>query len=975
MADLPAGTVTFVFTDLEGSTRLLQAHPDAYRDAVARHHALLRGAVEAHGGVVFETVGDAVYAAFARPTDAVKAALAGQLALQAEDWGGVGALRARMGLHLGEVERQGGHYFGAPLYRCARLTATAHGGQAVLPEATAALVRDALPPGAGLRDLGAHRLKDLAAPERIYQLVASALPADFPPLRTLDALPNNLPVQLTSFVGRERALAEVGCLLAAERLVTLTGAGGVGKTRLALRVAADGLDRFPDGVWLVDLAPLADEALVPQAVAAAVGVREDPGRPLVATLADALRPKRLLLVLDNCEHLLEACARLAEGLLRACPDLRVLATSREALGLAGEAPYRVPSLALPAAPGPLSVEALAPSEAVRLFAARAATVRPGFAVTAQNAAAVAEVCRRLDGIPLALELAAARVRVLPVEPLLARLEDRFRLLTGGSRTALARHQTLRAAVDWSYDLLGAAERTLFARLSGFAGGFTLEAAEAVGAGEGIEPVDVLDLLTRLVDKSLVVAEEQPDGAARYRLLETLRQYAQETPAAHGGAEAVRARHAAYYLALAERAAPELEGPRQRAWLDRLEAELDNLRQALRWSQAEGGRAEAGLRLATALGHLWRLRGHQREGREWLEAALALPAAAPRTAARAAALDGAGVLAWILGDGAAAGARLEASVALWRALGDGRGLGRALANLGLAALDRDRAAARPVLEEAVARARAAGDRWGLALALRFLGTLEGRGPPAPGGSGGAPARPSPLEESATLFRELGDPWGLGEALAGLDGRAFRRGDYPAARAHFEEALALRRALGNARSVAVDLIDLTIVARARGDLRGAAARGEEGRALAQAVGATPLVAEALAHLGHVALAGGDAGRAAALLGESLRLVRAHGLEADTWRLARGLAGLAGGGAAGARRAPGRRRRGPGRGRRLAALRARPDDTRRRSGPRPTGPGRRGASGVGRGPGHAPGVGRRVCPGGGPRWVTPPDCPRAR
>jgi predicted ATPase len=430
-----------------------------------------------------------------------------------------------MGIHLGEVERQGAHYFGAPLYRCARLTATAHGGQTVLSGPAADLVRDALPAGAALRDLGEHRLKDLAAPERIAQLGHPDLPADFPPLRTLDARPHNLPLQVTGFVGRERELGEVTRLLAAERLVTLTGPGGTGKTRIALQVAADVLDAYPGGVWLAELAALADPALVPQAVAAAVGVREEPGRPLLATLTDALRPKRLLLVLDNCEHLVEACARLAEAVLRAGPGVTLLATSREPLGIAGEVTWPVPPLRVPA---PETVERLvatgadlatAPAEfeAVRLFAARATAAAPAFRLSAATARTVAEVCRRLDGLPLAIELAAARLRVLPVGQVLARLEDRFRLLTGGHRTALPRQQTLRAAVDWSYDLLTVHERALFNRLSVFAGGWTLEAAEAVCAGEGIAADGVLELLSRLVDRSLVVVDAQPlaDGSGRY----------------------------------------------------------------------------------------------------------------------------------------------------------------------------------------------------------------------------------------------------------------------------------------------------------------------------------------------------------------------------------------------------------------------------------------------------------------------------
>lgn len=624
--ELPEGTVTFLFTDLEGSTTLLEAHPAAYRDAVRRHHNLLRGAVEAHGGVVFETVGDAVYAAFARPTDAVAAALAGQLALQTEAWPDSVAIRARMGLHTGEVERQGRHYFGAPLYRCARLTAAAHGGQVVLSEAAAALVREALPDETSLRDLGDHRLKDLSRPERIFELLHPRLAGDRRPLRTLDALPHNLPLQLTSFVGRERELADIAALVATQRLVTLTGPGGTGKTRLALQAAADTLEAYPDGVWLAELGALAEPTLVPAAVAAAVGVREEPGRPLLGTLTAALRPKCLLLMLDNCEHLLEGCARLADALLRACPRLTILATSREALGIAGETGWRVPSLALPDAAQPPPVAALTQYEAVRLFVDRALADDPAFRVTSHNASAVAEVCHRLDGIPLALELAAARLRVLPVEQLLARLEDRFRLLTGGSRTALPRQQTLRATVDWSYALLSDPEKTCFNRLAVFAGGFTLEAAEAVCAdAAAVEPAAVLDLLTHLIDKSLVSAGRLPDGTGRCRLLETLRHYARQTLAASGEAAAVHERHARHFLAYVEQAEPALRGPAQLDWLDwldwleRLEREHDNLRAALDWF-AEHGPAEDGLRLAAALGSrasFWVTRGYLAEGRQRL----------------------------------------------------------------------------------------------------------------------------------------------------------------------------------------------------------------------------------------------------------------------------------------------------------------------------------------------------------------------
>jgi len=410
--------------------------------------------------------GNSRFCVFARATDAVVAAAAIQQALHAEPWPTATPLRVRMALHTGEADLRDGDYYGSAVNRCARLRAIAHGGQALLSMATEELVRDGLPAGVTLHDLGEHRLSDLARPERVFQLLAPGLPDDFPPLRSLDALPHNLPVQLTSFVGRERELAAVRAALAAHRLVTLTGAGGCGKTRLGLQVAADALAAFADGAWFVDLAALADAALLPQAVLAALGLPEAPGRPPLAALADVLRRRALLLVLDNCEHLVEACARLADALLRACPRLRILATSREVLGVPGEATHRVPSLGVPDPGLTLAVayggsrdsggpalERLRRCEAVQCFVERALLVRPGFTLTAGNAPALAQVCRRLDGIPLALELAAARVRVLSVEQLAARLDDRFRLLTGGSRTALRRQQTLAAAIDWSYDLL------------------------------------------------------------------------------------------------------------------------------------------------------------------------------------------------------------------------------------------------------------------------------------------------------------------------------------------------------------------------------------------------------------------------------------------------------------------------------------------------------------------------------------------
>lgn len=587
MAELPAAPLTFLLSDVEQSTRLWEREADAMRAALARHDAIFACHIAEHGGTIVKPrgEGDSLFIVFADARAAVAAACAVQRALFAERWPTSLPLRVRLALHCGPAEQRDGDYYGAAVNRCARLRAIAHGGQTLLSEAVAEAVRDHLPEGAALRSLGLHRLKDLTAPERVFQLVHPDLPAAFPPVRSLTTLSHNLPAQLTSFVGREAAIVHVRGLLAGgggARLVTLIGAGGAGKTRLALQVAADLLDEYPDGVWLAELAALADPALVPHAVAAAVGVHEQADRTLMATLQEALRPRQLLLVLDNCEHLVTACAAVAEALLRSCPHLRILATSRELIGIGGEIAWRVPSLDLPEAGPSLALDQVARAEAVRLFVERAAAARPGFALTAENAPAVLQICQRLDGMPLAIELAAARMRVMSAQQIAARLDDRFRLLTGGSRVALPRQQTLRGALDWSHALLAAEEQVLFRRLAVFAGGWSLDAAEAVCAAGGITAGDVVDLLGRLVDKSLVWVDEQEEGP-RYRLLETIREYAAEKLEAAGEAVAVRARHYDWCLALAERAQPHLTGAEQATWLGRLEREHDNLRTALRWA--------------------------------------------------------------------------------------------------------------------------------------------------------------------------------------------------------------------------------------------------------------------------------------------------------------------------------------------------------------------------------------------------------
>jgi predicted ATPase/class 3 adenylate cyclase len=795
MPDIPSGTVTFLFTDIEGSTRLLGQFPRAYPAALVRHDTLLREAIESHSGWVFETVGDAFYAAFARPSDAVAAAIEAQRALLREQWGEVQAIRARMGLHTGEVEVRGQHYFGTALYRCARLMAIGHGGQTLVSDATTQLVRDSLPSGASLQDEGTHRLKDLASPERVWQLMHPDLPAEFPPLRSLSGVPNNLPAQLTNFVGRERERAEVAQLIRGARLLTLVGAGGAGKTRLALHVAADVLEECTDGVYLVELASLADPGLIPQSVAAALSLREEPGQPLLGTILQYLQPKSLLLVLDNCEHVLAGCAEVADRLLRTCPQLRILATSREPLDVAGETAWRVPSLPVPGPGETPPIEQLTQYDAVRLFIDRARSALGSFSVTNQTAPALAQLCWRLDGIPLAIELAATRVKSLTLEQIAARVDDRFRLLTGGSRTALPRHQTLRAAVDWSYDLLSPVERALFDRLSVFAGGWTLEAAEEVCAGGPIASDDVLDLLTHLVDKSLVLAEARAHGGMRYRMLETLRQYTAEKLQASGDVLSVERRHRDWYLSLAEAAEPELWGPKQVEWFDRLDTELDNLRAALDFSRSTDG-AE-GLRLATVLWHFWEVRGRLSEGRDWLTTLLSPSDDEKPTGGRALALAAAGYLGLWLGDLEASTAYGEAARRMAHEVGDDFALAFSMTVLGLTSRFRgDSAMALVLLDDAVSRWRRLDEPRGVYNAMVLLGNVM--------------ALQGQYDEAATLFerglaeaRQHGDVWSTAGASIAYARLALLQGDLNRARALGRESLALYDQFADMRSVAICL----------------------------------------------------------------------------------------------------------------------------------------------------------------------------
>jgi non-specific serine/threonine protein kinase len=729
-----------------------------------------------------------------------------------------------------------------------------------------------------------------ASAREVKEAIAAAMASPPAPAVATSKGGHNLPAQTTTFIGRQTEIAEIKSLLGRTRLLTLTGSGGCGKTRLSLQMAAEVLEPYADGIWLVELAPLADPSLVAQALAQVLGVSEEPGRPLLQTLAQRLKYRKTLLILDNCEHLLDACSRLVETLLHACPDIKVLASSRESLNIAGELAYRVPSLSLPDSAQLATAQSISRHEAVRLFAERAQFYHPSFTLTDANAASVASICRRLDGIPLAIELAAARVRSMTVEELGQRLDNRFRLLTGGSRTALPRQQTLRALIDWSYDLLDESQKAVLCRVSVFAGGWTLEAAEAVCAdgvwlrleggelrGESTDgdkstinhqpstihleltSDEIFDLLTTLCDKSLVVAEPER-GHTRYRLLETVRQYARDRLVERGEAEAVRRSHLGCFLALAEEAEPQLLGANQAVWLDRLAAEHDNLRAALEHSLGERGPGEA-LRLCGALRRYWWTRGHLSEGREWCERALSEPGAQKRTMERATALNAAGTLADAQGDFAAARAHHEAALSIRREIGDRAGMARSLNNLGsVAGSLGDYVSARSYFEDCLPIFREIGDRMGLANSLNHLGLIAHF-------RGDSASARTYYEESLAICQVIEDRMGVARSLGNLGGVAGSLGDYVSARTYFADCLDLCREIGDRSGVAAALDNFGSVAQLQADYPAARAYHEESLSIRREVGDRRGMVGSLNNLGNTARSQGDCSSARSFLQESL------------------------------------------------------------------------------------------------------------
>jgi predicted ATPase/class 3 adenylate cyclase len=803
MTELPTGTVTFLFTDIEGSTGLLHTLGDRYPAVLDEHAAIIRRAVADGGGVEVSTHGDAFFAVFRSPAGAVRAAVAAQRGLAAHDWSPGPPLRVRMGLHTGEGVRGGDDYAGIDVHRAARIADAAHGGQVIVSDATRGLVAHALPDGVALRDLGMHRLRGIADPERLHQLVVEGLTADFPAPRTLDARPNNLPPQLTSFVGREEEIAEVERLLDQTRLLTLTGPGGSGKSRLALRVAAELLPRFRDGSCFVDLAPVTDPALVPSAVANALGVPEEAGRPILDGVKEHLRHRELLGVVDNFEQVADA-GPVLEELLGAAPKLRTMVTSRVVLSIRGEQEYAVPPLRVPD-PGRLptglaALEAVEAVEAVRLFTERAVAADPRFVLTEENAPVVAEICARLDGLPLAIELAATRTKVLTPTEILARLKRSLSLLTSGPRSLPERQRTLRAAIAWSYDLLDPVERRFFARLSVFTGGWTFASAEAVCDPEELG-LDALDGLTSLVDKSLIRRTEPPGRPSRFSMLETIREFGLEQLEAAGDLELVQERHAGHFLGLAVEAEPHLTGEDQGTWLDRCEDEHANIRAALRWA-IDRGRAGPAQEAAGALWRFWQQRGHLAEGRGWLEEVLAMPSGQAPTAERAKALTGAGGIAW-WSDRGPAHAYYREALAIERQLGDPARLAEALYNQAFAvAAEDDLEAADRLLAESQELFRQVGNEPGVARALVMR--------VVPDAMAGAWDRViAQIEEAAAIWRRLGDRLSFAYGLIWLAFAYGRAGRHREARATALEALELFRQADNATGIALAFLDLAFL----------------------------------------------------------------------------------------------------------------------------------------------------------------------
>ena len=811
----PSGTVTLLFTDIEGSTRLWESHPTAMRAALETHDNLLTDVIESHHGYVFYRGGDAFGATFAAPGDALAAAIAIQQDLRRGTWPeGTGALRVRMGLHTGQLEERDGDYLGPPVNRVARLMAAGHGGQILLSLATEELVRDDLPHGTGLTDLGKRRLRDLSHPETIFQVTGPGLESEFLELVTLDSQRTNLPSQATPFIGRQRELAALIDLLGRDevRLVTLTGPGGIGKTRLSMQVAADLLDEFEDGAFFVELTPIADSGLVGSVIASTFGITTDGEEGSLEALVRLMAKKQMLLVIDNFEHVIDAAPLLGE-LIAGAPAVKVLTSSREVLRVYGEHEYPVPPLGLPDDSRSQTAAVVSESEAVSLFIQRARATQPSFGIDETNAATIAEICRRLDGLPLAIELAAARVRLFDPVTLLARLSDSLKTLTGGARDLPGRLQTIRGAIEWSYDLLDEDEQTLFARLGVFRGGRSGEAIETV-CGPGLV-IDVWDGLESLLNKSLLRRGDGPEGEPRFVMLETIHAYASERLADSDEGDDIHKRHAEHFAALAEQASTELTGHDQRIWLNRLTVDSEDLRKAMEWT-LDGGDVPTGLRIVAALGAYWRFKSFLQEGHRWVQRALTVVDQAPEPV-QGQLFQGAGYMEWIV--------------------------------------ENDQDEATRLYERALEIERKSNNHSAVARILIMLGFTS---------TDPSDAQIEITEEGLALAREIGDSSEVAHGLNVLGEIYKMQGRYEKARQVYEEALPITRQTGHRVREAMLLDNLGLVAFMQDDLEQAKERQLECYELALETGDDYMIAHGLAFGGGILGAAGQPERGARLLG---------------------------------------------------------------------------------------------------------------
>jgi predicted ATPase/class 3 adenylate cyclase len=859
--------LAFLFTDIEGSTRVWEAAPQAMRMALARHDQLMRAAIAQAGGLVFKTVGDAFYAAFPDVPSALAAALTAQRALQADGFPETGGLKVRMAVHAGVAEARESDYFGPPLNRVARLLAAAHGGQVLVSGVASDLAQGSLPPEASLSDLGRYRLKDISEPELIYQLQGPDLPSEFPALRAGVAQPNNLPQQVTSFIGREAERADIKALLEEHRLVSVVGSGGVGKTRIALQVGGDLLENYQDGVWLIELAPLSDPQLVTETIARLFGVSIATGKSPTETLVVFLKDKRTLLILDNCEHLVAPVAQVADAILRGCPQVSILATSRERLAVMGEHTYSMPSLSIPDQPDGITAEKALSFSAVRLFVERASASLPGFSLTDENASAVAMICKRLDGVALAIELAAPRLTILKPQELASRLDDRFRLLTGGSRTALPRQQTLRALIDWSYDLLTGSEQTLLRRLSVFAGGWSLSSAAAVAGGDPVEDWEVLDLMASLVDKSLVVADAS-GAETRYRLLETTRQYAFEK-LRESGERGRRRRLAEYLIGLYAEAEETWPTTPTEAWVEAYAPELDNLRTTLEWAFGPEGDVGLGLELTSRSLRLMQELSLFPELRRWSEAALARVDKAPPALPIEARL-------WLgkaytynqFNDPQQAGPALRAA-SLFEEADDRQMQAVALARAGASLMTNGRTSeSEPLLHQANDLLHPFGPSKHLAACLHYIGAYHFF-------AGGGAAAEDLIEQAAAMARALGDRSGLRIILNSLAEVQFGTGAAGKAVVTIKEVIADARMSNDRRALAHAGSNLAAYSLALRDLAEARSAAQDSLREARSLGLPLYLICDIEHLAVVGVQTGQVEQAARLLGHCDAWYQAQGI----------------------------------------------------------------------------------------------------